>query len=59
MDEPKLFTKDIGGRKEYLYGPGWKVMELLLEGGFSTPEEAKEQWERECAEERLRGGTRC
>lgn len=49
MDGPKLFIKDNGCRKEYLYGPSWKAMELLLEGGYSTPEEAKAQWEHERA----------
>ncbi len=45
----KLFEKNYGnGRREYLYGPSWKSMELLMEGGYPTPEEAKEAWLREC-----------
>lgn len=42
----KLFTKEFGdGRKEYRYGPDWVAMELLLEGGYDTPDEAKQAWE--------------
>ena len=28
----------------YRYGPDWVAMELLMEGGFKTPEEAKLRW---------------
>lgn len=46
-EELKLYIKDFGDRKEYLYGPSWKGMELFIEGGYSTPEEAKRAWEEE------------
>ena len=43
-----LYEKNYGdGRVEYLYGPSWKAQELLVEGGYPTPEEAKEVWLRE------------
>ena len=45
----KLYTKEYGnGRKEYRYGPEWVSMQLFMEGGYSTPEEAKAAWLREC-----------
>ena len=31
----------------YMYGPEWKAQELLMEGGYPTPEEAKLAWSRE------------
>lgn len=31
----------------YMYGPEWKAMELHMEGGYPTPEEAKLAWLRE------------
>lgn len=48
-EELKLYTKNFEGDRppEYLYGPSWKAMELLMEGGFKTPEEAKAAWEQE------------
>lgn len=48
-EELKLYEKNFGGGRppEYLYGPSWKAMELMMEGGFKTPEEAKAAWERE------------
>ena len=35
----------------YRYGEPWVAMQLLLEGGFDTPEEAKAAWEKEKMEE--------
>ena len=44
----KLYEKRWGdGRVEYRYGPPWVAMELLMEDGYATPEEAKAAWERE------------
>ena len=34
----------------YRYGPSWKAQELLMEGGYATPEEALAAWQREEAE---------
>ena len=49
MEELKMYVKDFDGSRppEYLYGPSWKAMELLMEGGYPTPEEAKAAWEQE------------
>ena len=30
----------------YRYGEEWVAMQLAMEGGYDTPEEAKEAWER-------------
>ena len=46
-EELKMYIKDFGDRKEYLYGPSWKAMELFVEGGYPTEEEAKAAWEEE------------
>lgn len=47
-EELKLYTKHIGDvATEYLYGPEWKSMELLMEGGYDTPEKAIEAWFKE------------
>ena len=51
-EELKLYIKTYGDKRtEYLYGPSWKSTELLVEGGYPTPEEAKAAWELE--EQRL------
>ena len=43
-----LYTKEWSdGRKEYRYGPDWVAMQLYMEGGYPTPEEAKLAWLRE------------
>ena len=31
----------------YRYGEPWVAMQLFMEGGFDTPEEAKAAWEKE------------
>ena len=47
-EELKLYTKTVDGvPTEYEYGPSWKAMKLMIDGGYSTPEEAKAAWERE------------
>ena len=44
----KMFVKEFeDGHREYLYGPERKAMELLVDGGYDTPEEAKLAWLRE------------
>jgi hypothetical protein len=45
-EELKMYTKYVDGKpRSYLYGPPWKAMELYMEGGYPTPEEAKAAWE--------------
>ena len=47
LDNPgwELYTKVWNdGRKEYRYGAEWVAMQLQMEGGFPTPEEAKADW---------------
>lgn len=49
-EELKMYTKTWEGDvhpPEYLYGPPWKAMELYMEGGYPTPEEAIKAWEEE------------
>ena len=49
-EELKMYTKtweDDVHPPEYLYGPPWKAMELYMEGGYPTPEEAIKAWEEE------------
>lgn len=31
----------------YRYGPSWVAMQLFMDGGYPTPEEALEAWARE------------
>lgn len=35
------------GKIAYRYGEPWVMMQLFIDGGFSTKEEAMEAWERE------------
>lgn len=47
-DELKMYVEYRDGKPHgYLYGPSWKQMELYMEGGYPTPEEAKAAWEAE------------
>ncbi len=47
-EELKMYVEYRDGKPHgYLYGPPWKAMELYMEGGFKTPEEAKAAWEAE------------
>ena len=40
-----LYTKTVGGVPvEYEYGPSWKATKLMIDGGYPTPEKAKEAW---------------
>lgn len=44
-EELKMYTEYRDGKPHgYLYGPSWKAWELLMEGGYPTPEEAKAAW---------------
>ena len=52
IDGWQLYTEYRGGEPiAYRYGPDWVAMQLYMEGGYRTPEEAKlrwlEYWERE------------
>lgn len=45
-DELKMYIEYRDGKPHsYLYGPPWKAMELYVEGGYPTPEEARVAWE--------------
>lgn len=47
-EEWQLYTKMHGDvAVEYQYGPSWKAWQLLVDGGYKTPEEAKLAWLRE------------
>ncbi len=47
-EELKMYVEYRDGKPHgYLYGPSWKAWELLMEGGYPTPEEAKAAWEAE------------
>ena len=47
-EELKMYIEYRDGKPHgYLYGPPWKAMELYMEGGYPTPEEAKAAWEAE------------
>lgn len=52
VDEMALYTKTVGDRKEYRFGPHWVATQLWIEGGYPTPEEAKAAWEREKGEQK-------
>ena len=42
-----------GKPRAYRYGEPWVAMQLFMEGGFGTPEEAKAAWEKEKNEEQI------
>ena len=47
-EELKMYIEYRDGEPHsYLYGPSWKAMQLFMEGGYKTPEEAKAAWLRE------------
>jgi len=47
-EEYSLFVKYVDGEPtEYLYGPSWKSMELMVDGGYPTKEAAIEAWSKE------------
>lgn len=44
---PELYTEYRNGKPvAYRYGDEWVAMQLYVEGGYPTPEEAKEAWAR-------------
>ncbi len=44
--ELEMYTMYIDGKPvAYRYGEPWVAMMLAMEGGYDTPEEAKEAWE--------------
>lgn len=50
MDKEKLslytlYRNDVP--VAYRYGESWRAMQLMNEGGYKTPEEAKAAWEKE------------
>lgn len=45
-EECHLYTLRRNGKPvAYRYGEPWVAQQLLMEGGYKTPEEAKEVWE--------------
>lgn len=48
MEELKMYTKYVDGKPyQYRYGESWRATQLLVDGGYDTPEEAKTAWEAE------------
>ena len=48
MDDCKMYAEYIDGRPAaYRYGEEWVAQQLLMEGGYKTPEEAIEAWRAE------------
>lgn len=50
MDKEKLslYTLYRGDKPiAYRYGESWRAMQLAIDGGYPTPEEAKAAWEKE------------
>lgn len=47
-EELKMYTKYVDGKPyQYRYGESWRSMQLMIDGGYPTPEEAKAAWEAE------------
>jgi hypothetical protein len=47
-EELKMYVKYVDGKPyQYRYGESWRSMQLMVDGGYDTPEEAKAAWERE------------
>lgn len=45
VDGWKLYAEYADGEPHsYRYGPSWVAQQLLMEGGYRTPEEAKLRW---------------
>lgn len=48
VEELKMYTKYVDGKPyQYRYGESWRAMQLMVDGGYDTPEEAKARWEAE------------
>ena len=44
---PEMYVKYCGDTPvAYRYGEEWVAFQLLMEGGYKTPEEAIEAWEK-------------
>ena len=47
-EELKLYVKYVDGKPyQYRYGEPWRATQLMVDGGYDTPEEAKAAWEAE------------
>lgn len=47
-EELKMYTKYVDGKPyQYRYGEPWRATQLMVDGGYDTPEEAKARWEAE------------
>lgn len=45
---PQLYTEYRNGEPcAYRYGDEWVAMQLMMEGGYPTPEDAIAAWEKE------------
>lgn len=47
-EELKMYTLYVDGKPyKYRYGESWRATQLMVDGGYDTPEEAKAAWESE------------
>lgn len=47
-EELKMYVKYVDGKPyQYRYGESWRSMQLMVDGGYDTPEEAMAAWEAE------------
>ena len=47
-EELKMHIKYVGDKPyQYRYGEPWRATQLMVDGGYDTPEEAKARWEAE------------
>lgn len=47
-EELKMYTMYVGDKPyKYRYGESWRATQLMVDGGYDTPEEAKAAWEAE------------
>ena len=56
-DESLYVSYRNGEPYEYRYGEPWVAMQLLMEGGYPTPEEAKRKWQEWKRQRRADNGT--
>ena len=53
-EELKMYIEYRDGKPcKYRYGESWRATQLLVDGGYDTPEEAKARWESEQQENRV------
>lgn len=51
-EELKMYVEYRDGvPSKYRYGEPWRATQLLVDGGYDTPEEAKAAWEAEQSRE--------